>query len=636
MTLLLTLLFKSLLVFAAAGTLLFLLRRSSAAARHLVCLLTLGAVLLLPLCSLSLPGWHLPVLTVKQSMEEPTPVRPSPALSVREGKEFGQETHQASSSVSAASYSASSLTGRTPAKQGGGFLTQSGGFLALNLLGLLLASARPLLGLWGIRRLSRRCVRVDDEPTLTTAGDCASLLGLQPPRLCRADVPVPMTWGWRRPVIVLPHSSPDWPDARLRSVLLHEMAHVKRRDWAGHRLADVACAVCWFHPLVWLTARRLRAESELACDDLVLASGVPAPDYARHLLEIASALPRVPNRSPAAIAMAQTSQIESRLHMILDKTRTRRTVARRVLIFALIPGTAALVTLAVLRPDAKAQTAPARPTLSTAATPFSGTLLPVRDLKLNGKSLLAGVTDANKPGGPWWSASGTVLPTPVYDTNAYRAENHASPDQHTVSFAFRLPSTVVGSTFQYHIAGCVESSSEGFWVTKINGQNLRSEAQLFPQTQGTRVVTAAFRPSLAKTTVQVGIAAGSWKTAAQETFAHSLASPSGGTDGDSADTGSSQTTPAGTFIFSVIRPEAGNASGLTVTTSEPKQDLRIVAMDTQGHLLLPSSIGGNSAAGLDQITLHFAQPPSQIKEIRVETRPFQWIEYKDVALMPVQ
>ena len=77
------LLLKSLLVFAAAGLLLLVLRRSSAAARHLVCLLTLGAVLLLPLVSQMLPGWHLPVLAARQSMKEPTPVRSSPALPVR-------------------------------------------------------------------------------------------------------------------------------------------------------------------------------------------------------------------------------------------------------------------------------------------------------------------------------------------------------------------------------------------------------------------------------------------------------------------------------------------------------------------------------------------------------------------------
>ena len=368
MTLLLTLLLKSLLVFAAAGLLLLALRRSSAAARHLVCLLTLGAVLLLPLCSLSLPGWHLPVLG------PPTPAQaPSPPATGRVGVSEGPV---AMASLPAPSQETSTPPAPQPALHSPALPVAGGegacaGVGGLYLFGLFLASLRPLLGLWGIHRLSRHCTNITDAPTLSTAADCAQTLGLPVPRLCRAEVPVPMTWGWRRPVIVLPPVSADWPNARLRSVLLHEMAHVKRRDWPGHRLADFACAVYWFHPLVWLTARRLRTESELACDDLVLASGVPAPDYARHLLEIASALPRVSRRSHTAIAMAQTSRIESRLSMILDKTQSRRTVTRRVLLTALIPGTAALVTLAVLRPDAKAQASPSTAGASSPAVTSS-------------------------------------------------------------------------------------------------------------------------------------------------------------------------------------------------------------------------------------------------------------------------
>ena len=61
---------KTLLVFAVAGAVLLGLRRASAAARHLVCLLTLAALLALPLFSLTLPGWHLPMLV--------SPLTPNP------------------------------------------------------------------------------------------------------------------------------------------------------------------------------------------------------------------------------------------------------------------------------------------------------------------------------------------------------------------------------------------------------------------------------------------------------------------------------------------------------------------------------------------------------------------------------
>ena len=58
-------------------------------------------------------------------------------------------------------------------------------------------------------------------------------------------------------------------------------------DWLIQTIAYIVCALYWFHPLVWFGLRRLRSESELACDDDVLSLGIRGSDYARHLVEIA-------------------------------------------------------------------------------------------------------------------------------------------------------------------------------------------------------------------------------------------------------------------------------------------------------------------------------------------------------------
>jgi beta-lactamase regulating signal transducer with metallopeptidase domain len=644
MTLLLMLLLKSLLVFALAGAALLALRRASASARHLVCLLTLVSLLALPLFSLALPGWHLPMLQSRSQpipAQEPTPARSSPTLPQEEGEKIARPGETGGGKPGP--YSLSSPVGRPPAKQGGGFQNWDAAFWSLALivlytLGVLLAGLRPLLGLWGISRLRRVCVPAADTPSLTLAADCAAALGLQRlPQLCRADVCVPMTWGSHRPVVLLPSASVDWQEDRTRAVLLHEMAHVKRRDWTCHRLADFVCALYWFHPLVWLTARRLRAESELACDDLVLSSGIAAADYARHLLDIAQALPSSSRPTHSAIAMAHTSRIEGRITMILDKTQNRRTLPRRVLLFALIPVIATLVALAVLRPTVHTQTAPVPPVApAPSASPQPTAALPppttisVKNNEIDGKPILVGLTRLHNPGSEWWSADGTPLPSPVYDTADKFAQDYAGPHTQNIGLAFRLPPAAQGVTLQIALPQSTGYSSDGTFFGKSQSDVGHTEAQQFASTNGARIVSAAFPPTLKKTDVRVGIASGTWQTTASETRSSGAVQPFVG----------ATTALAGSVLFILTTPDE-TAKGLLLTlTTNSKEDIRIVAIDNHGQTLLPTDFGGESsssgATNLNQIKAYFSQSLSQIKEFRVETRPFHWVEYKNVALQPVK
>jgi BlaR1 peptidase M56/HEAT repeats len=130
------------------------------------------------------------------------------------------------------------------------------------------------------------------------------------------DVDQPVTIGSR---ILLPREAANWPAPRLRAVLLHEHAHVQRRDFLHAFISDVTCAVYWFHPLAWLAARQAALAREQACDDAVLAHGVEPDAYAAAILDVARTLVR--RRTAPALAMAQRSQLEVRLRAILDDTR---------------------------------------------------------------------------------------------------------------------------------------------------------------------------------------------------------------------------------------------------------------------------------------------------------------------------
>jgi beta-lactamase regulating signal transducer with metallopeptidase domain len=70
------------------------------------------------------------------------------------------------------------------------------------------------------------------------------------------------TWGTLRPRVLLPRESESWTDERMRVVLGHELAHVKRNDWLVQVIAETACAIYWFNPLFWIASTHLRRESE--------------------------------------------------------------------------------------------------------------------------------------------------------------------------------------------------------------------------------------------------------------------------------------------------------------------------------------------------------------------------------------
>ena len=132
---------------------------------------------------------------------------------------------------------------------------------------------------------------------------------------------MPMAAGIFTPSVLMPEDANRWPLERLRIVLLHELAHVKRRDCLTHVIAQLACALHWFNPLAWIAARHIRTERERACDDLVLACGTRGSDYAEELLEIARVMRggRYPALlAGATLAMAHRSQLEGRLMAILD------------------------------------------------------------------------------------------------------------------------------------------------------------------------------------------------------------------------------------------------------------------------------------------------------------------------------
>ena len=183
-----------------------------------------------------------------------------------------------------------------------------------------------LLGRLGRRlgrghRLARRGFAVPDSAAARELAQLQARLGLR--RRVRLGFStatrVPFVTGLRTWRLVLPAELADWPADRLRPILLHELTHIRRHDLARLVAGDLACALYWFQPLVWLAARRARLEQEMACDEAVCRQGIKAAAYARTLLEFAAGRPGL---SPGlrVTGFARTSGLEIRLSHVLRPT----------------------------------------------------------------------------------------------------------------------------------------------------------------------------------------------------------------------------------------------------------------------------------------------------------------------------
>ena len=172
------------------------------------------------------------------------------------------------------------------------------------------------------------------------------------------EIEVPITTGIMFPRIVLSLDYPEWSPMRRSAILNHELAHIKRLDAFTQALANLAASVYWFHPLVWLMVRAMRAERERACDDHVLATGTKASDYAHELLDIVSGL-REPELA-AALAMARKSQLEGRVLAVLNPALPRGSVSRRSALALALLTLCVVLPLSAMRPAPQSSTPAAK------------------------------------------------------------------------------------------------------------------------------------------------------------------------------------------------------------------------------------------------------------------------------------
>jgi GWxTD domain-containing protein len=155
------------------------------------------------------------------------------------------------------------------------------------ICGVLVLAGSRAGGWWMTRRLRRQGVCLPGNEWRTRMDALQARMGLSAPVawLESSLVHTPMVLGWLRPVLLTPVGMlTSMPVSQVESILLHELAHLYRRDPLVNLLQAVVETLLFYHPAVWWVSRMVRLEREKCCDDLVVAMQGDAKEYARALL----------------------------------------------------------------------------------------------------------------------------------------------------------------------------------------------------------------------------------------------------------------------------------------------------------------------------------------------------------------
>jgi beta-lactamase regulating signal transducer with metallopeptidase domain len=191
-----------------------------------------------------------------------------------------------------------------------------------------LALSRVSVGLWQLRKLRASCTPMDAttlHPLLR-----ATLQGFQAVRsveLCQSNrVPVPTAIGFLKPAVVIPTwALQELSTPELNSILIHELAHLRRWDDWTNLIQQILKALLFFHPAVWWIEGKLALEREMACDDAVLAETANPRGYAQCLIAMAEKSFMRRGLAMAQAVVNRVHQTALRVSQILDVNRSSAT-----------------------------------------------------------------------------------------------------------------------------------------------------------------------------------------------------------------------------------------------------------------------------------------------------------------------
>jgi len=399
--------FKTTILLVPALLAAALSKRRTAAFRHFLLSFALIGLLFVPLVSLLPFGWQAPLLPVRPAFAEisgrmaqssmnlgapfigdTVSVRDQPAADPPAILENGVERDAAPSGAAAigpmASALASSLSSAIPvdnetSRQANSSSGSKRSFLDIALVfvwigGIFALLLRLALGLAGAARMTWEGTGLDDPAWRILLLRFVSIISLRRPVRLKShpDVLIPMTWGWRRPVILFPSGAGTWAETERSTALYHELSHIKRADFLFLFLVRLSLSLFWWNPLCWVVYVRIRREQEIACDELVLRAGIKPSTYAAGLLAFRRSAGLRWNPSVALPGLIGGSSFQERLAVILKQKKTIKEVNMKSRIILAAAVVLAVALIGTARPaagiEAKVEAAPA-PAVMTSPAP---------------------------------------------------------------------------------------------------------------------------------------------------------------------------------------------------------------------------------------------------------------------------
>jgi len=185
--------------------------------------------------------------------------------------------------------------------------------LLIVLAGVAIRLGWLALGFWKLRRYRRHSRPLEPAPTWSVE---ASLL-------LSDEIASPVTFGWRKPVVLLPANFPALASKVQEAILCHEILHVRRRDWCFTVAEELVRAVLWFHPAIWWLLGEIGLAREQEVDRLAIEITDQREEYMDALLAIAGARTQL-DLAPAPLFLRKR-HLKQRVILILKETRMSKT-----------------------------------------------------------------------------------------------------------------------------------------------------------------------------------------------------------------------------------------------------------------------------------------------------------------------